>query len=220
MSNLLIVAACRFGVSDGRVRALVGARGGVAEWGSAGSSRAAAVRASTRSSRAGAACCRCSMRRIAIAPGCSELDEIADLFLTNPVANRASRAQGRAFSTTCSRVWPSPAVWRAGRAGPAGRRSRRPRSWVPCWPRSVCPPRRRATSVSTAPSAACSRRPSGSASPAATTRSACSTTRPQRCSPSPTAASALDERDLAQTAPLLDLLQASHDRLYSRLFQS
>src|SRR6478672_7199173 len=40
----------------------------------------------------------------------SELDAIADLFLTNPVANRASRAQGRAFSSTCARVWPSPAV--------------------------------------------------------------------------------------------------------------
>jgi urease accessory protein UreF len=26
--------------------------------------------------------------------------------------------------------------------------------------------------------------------------------------------------DLAQTAPLVDLLQAGHDRLYSRLFQS
>jgi urease accessory protein len=26
--------------------------------------------------------------------------------------------------------------------------------------------------------------------------------------------------DLAQTAPVLDLLQAGHDRLYSRLFQS
>jgi urease accessory protein len=33
-------------------------------------------------------------------------------------------------------------------------------------------------------------------------------------------AAALDERDLAQPAPLLDLLQAGHDRLYSRLFQS
>ena len=30
----------------------------------------------------------------------------------------------------------------------------------------------------------------------------------------------LDEDDVAQTAPLLDLLQAGHDRLYSRLFQS
>ena len=30
----------------------------------------------------------------------------------------------------------------------------------------------------------------------------------------------LDDRDLAQTAPILDLLQSTHDRLYSRLFQS
>jgi urease accessory protein len=30
----------------------------------------------------------------------------------------------------------------------------------------------------------------------------------------------LDETDLAQTAPVTDLLQAAHDRLYSRLFQS
>lgn len=30
----------------------------------------------------------------------------------------------------------------------------------------------------------------------------------------------LDWRDLAQTAPLLDLFQGNHDRLYSRLFQS
>jgi len=31
---------------------------------------------------------------------------------------------------------------------------------------------------------------------------------------------ALSTKDLAQTAPVLDLLQAGHDRLYSRLFQS
>jgi urease accessory protein len=30
----------------------------------------------------------------------------------------------------------------------------------------------------------------------------------------------LDDRDLEQTAPILDLLQAGHERLYSRLFQS
>jgi urease accessory protein len=30
----------------------------------------------------------------------------------------------------------------------------------------------------------------------------------------------LDDRDAAQTAPLVDLLQSAHDRLYSRLFQS
>ena len=31
---------------------------------------------------------------------------------------------------------------------------------------------------------------------------------------------ALTLDDLAQPAPVLDLLQAAHDRLYSRLFQS
>jgi urease accessory protein len=31
---------------------------------------------------------------------------------------------------------------------------------------------------------------------------------------------ALSTEDLTQTAPVLDLLQAGHDRLYSRLFQS
>jgi urease accessory protein UreF len=30
----------------------------------------------------------------------------------------------------------------------------------------------------------------------------------------------LDERTIAQTAPVADLLQGAHDRLYSRLFQS
>ena len=31
---------------------------------------------------------------------------------------------------------------------------------------------------------------------------------------------ALAPHDIAQTAPLLDLFQSTHDRLYSRLFQS
>ncbi len=30
----------------------------------------------------------------------------------------------------------------------------------------------------------------------------------------------LDERDLAQPTPIVDILQSAHDRLYSRLFQS
>src|SRR4029453_9580673 len=39
-----------------------------------------------------------------------ELDATANAFLTNAVANRASRAQGRSLVTTCARVWPSPAI--------------------------------------------------------------------------------------------------------------
>jgi urease accessory protein UreF len=30
----------------------------------------------------------------------------------------------------------------------------------------------------------------------------------------------LDEHDLAQASPVIDILQSMHDRLYSRLFQS
>lgn len=36
-----------------------------------------------------------------------ELDALADAFLTNPVANRASRVQGRTLLSTANRVWPS-----------------------------------------------------------------------------------------------------------------
>ena len=32
--------------------------------------------------------------------------------------------------------------------------------------------------------------------------------------------SALDAEDICQTAPIVDMLHAGHDRLYSRLFQS
>ncbi len=35
------------------------------------------------------------------------LDHLADVFLTNPVANRASRVQGRALAATAARIWPS-----------------------------------------------------------------------------------------------------------------
>jgi urease accessory protein len=34
------------------------------------------------------------------------------------------------------------------------------------------------------------------------------------------ACAALGADDLAQTAPIIDIVQAGHDRLYSRLFQS
>ena len=39
-----------------------------------------------------------------------ELDDLNDAFLTNRVANRASRVQGRALAATCMRVWPSEAL--------------------------------------------------------------------------------------------------------------
>jgi urease accessory protein len=45
------------------------------------------------------------------------VDAQVDAFLTNHVANRASRTQGRAFVTTCARVFDTPAITElAGRA--------------------------------------------------------------------------------------------------------
>ena len=148
-----------------------------------------------------------------------ELDEIADLFLTNPVANRASRAQGRAFSTTCSRVWPSPAVSAvdllvrqgAGHAGPATGAMLAALEVPAESARLLC----LYGTVRGVLAAAVRLGIAGSYDA-------------QRLQHDMTAAMlavadrsrALDERDLAQTAPLVDLLQAAHDRLYSRLFQS
>jgi urease accessory protein len=45
-----------------------------------------------------------------------ELDELCDAMLVNAVANRASRAQGRAFAATCARVFDAPHVDDAVRA--------------------------------------------------------------------------------------------------------
>src|SRR5688572_29189550 len=39
--------------------------------------------------------------------GLEMLDEMADAFLVNSVANRASRIQGRTLVATAARVWPS-----------------------------------------------------------------------------------------------------------------
>jgi urease accessory protein len=148
-----------------------------------------------------------------------ELDAIADLFLTNPVANRASRAQGRAFSATCARVWPSPSVSEldvrirqgCGHAGPAIGAMLHALDVSEDDARRLClygtarGVLAAAVRLGIAGSYDAQRLQHG-ATPAMLAIS--------------DGAAALDENDLAQTAPLLDLLQASHDRLYSRLFQS
>src|SRR5687768_15482964 len=38
------------------------------------------------------------------------IDAIAEAFITNAVANRASRVQGRAFASSCARIWPAAAL--------------------------------------------------------------------------------------------------------------
>jgi len=147
------------------------------------------------------------------------LDELADAFLINAVANRASRIQGRTLVATAERVWPSPAL-------------------------ESLHARVETTCAHAAPVAGAVFRTIGLARGSAqrvilfgTARGVLSAAvrlgivgsyEAQRlqhdCAPwlehvaSECAHAAA--ADLAQTAPLIDLVQAGHDRLYSRLFQS
>ena len=143
------------------------------------------------------------------------LDARADIFLANHVANRASRTQGAAFFSTCARVFPAEAP-------------RLPEGLcmhlAPLWgmvSRALGLPLEEARALflwSTARGALSAgvrlglagtyeaQRLLGELGPALDAVT-------DRCGE-------LGAEDLAQPAPLLDLLHATHDRLHSRLFQS
>ncbi len=149
----------------------------------------------------------------------SALDAMADAYLTNAVANRASRVQGRAFASTCARVWPEPEVIAldgrirdgCGHLGPVA---------GAVW-RALDVPldaAQRLFLYQTARgiTAAAVRLGIVGSYEAQRLQAECAPVLDDveaRCA-------ALDDRHLAQTAPILDILQSSHDRLYSRLFQS
>jgi urease accessory protein len=149
----------------------------------------------------------------------AEFDGLADVFLTNPVANRASRVQGRTLVATCARVWPSDALSTFERAARAGFAHLGPVTGValrhvgaPLWviQRLVLYLAGRGVL-----SAAVRLGIVGSYE-AQRLQVACVADLDRvlaRCAQ-------FDEGDLAQPAPLIDLFQAGHDRLYSRLFQS
>ncbi|MEO7190306.1 MAG: urease accessory UreF family protein [Vicinamibacterales bacterium] len=154
------------------------------------------------------------------APGrLADLDALADVFLTNPVANRASRIQGRALVGTCGRVWPSAAL--QDLAEVIGQTSAHlapvtgvilRQLGVPLWTiqtlvlfltgRSVFSAAVRLGIVGSYDA----QRLQSEMGPVVDEVLA-------RCAE-------LDETDLAQAAPMIDIFQAAHDRLYSRLFQS
>ena len=142
-------------------------------------------------------------------------DERCDAFLRNPVANRASRVQGRAWLGAVTRALPHLSIG----VGAAGHRH-----FAPIFGATL-----RAAGVEREEAArmflfAVAR---GTFS-AAVRLGVAGTNEAQRmlaeCGPH------LDRiiqrcgdlaiEDAAQTSPLIDLWQASHDRLYSRLFQS
>ena len=148
-----------------------------------------------------------------------ELDALNDAFLINRVANGASRVQGRTLIATTARIWPSDALERLTRRAAASHAHVAP----------VAGATFRAMGVPLATvqevvlygvargivSAAVRLGIAGSYE-AQRLQWECGSWLDQvlaRCG-------ALRADDLAQTAPLIDLLQAGHDRLYSRLFQS
>ena len=148
-----------------------------------------------------------------------ELDELSHAFLTNGVANRASRVQGRTLAATAARVWPSAAMDDLNARAQAG--------WAHVAPVTGIVFRTLGLAEEVAQRAVLYGAARGILS-AAVRLGIVGSYRAQRMQHE--AAVELDatlERcrglrpeEICQTAPVLDLLQGAHDRLYSRLFQS
>jgi urease accessory protein len=154
------------------------------------------------------------------APGTLErLDALADAFLTNAVANRASRIQGRTLLATASRIWPCDALTAlqattsatCAHVAPLGgatfcaiglTRAATGRIVLHSTVRGVLAAAVRLGIVGGFQA----QRLQHLCIPALERVA-------QRCA-------GVGIGDLAQTAPLVDLFQARHDMLYSRLFQS
>jgi urease accessory protein len=149
------------------------------------------------------------------------LDRLSETFLLNHVANRASRAQGQAFLMACAKAFDSEAVRRLA----ATLRERRLAGhWAPVFgaaARALELPRRQACELFlflALRGAVSSAVRLGIVGPLQGQRLQHEVSAPL--------ADLVDRyidqppQSAAQTAPLPDLLQATHDRLYSRLFVS
>ena len=145
----------------------------------------------------------------------ARVDARADAFLVNPVANRASRTQGRALHSTCARIFP-----RETPPAPGGLRMH----LAPLWGAIF-----RSLGLSLAETQQLLLWSTARGVLSAAVRLGLAGTHEAQAMLA-ASSPALDEvlrtcaplglDALAQTAPLADLLQAGHDRLYSRLFQS
>jgi urease accessory protein len=148
-----------------------------------------------------------------------ELDALCEAFLSNAVANAASRTQGRAFLSTCARIWPGDALTQLGART-----------------KSLC--------THYGPIAGVTLRvldvPLAHTQPlilyltargvlaAAVRLGIVGSYHAQQlqyesgavCDAVLAGCARLDDRHISQTAPILDMLQSAHGRLYSRLFRS
>jgi urease accessory protein len=173
-----------------------------------------------------------------------EYDLICDAFTSNHVANRASRRQGAAFFSAITRIFQTPSAARPGTAPsvqmgsqriPDGGARERPGAarWFPR------PTLGHFAPVFGAVTSCLALGPTTTArlfvfahlrglTSAAVRLNIVGTSEAQRLQCELTvqaeavvlAGPVLTIDDIAQTAPLLDLWQGGHDRLYSRLFQS
>ena len=158
-----------------------------------------------------------------------EFDQLCDVFTTNHVANRASRAQGRAFLAAVERIFPERGVHAAAPAE-AGSELKRPEGRAPfahfapvfgAILRELAVPKQTAlrlflfNQLRSVFAAAVRLNIIGPMEAQILQQRAAVKAEVIliRCQ-------SLTLDDLAQTSPLLDLWQGAQDRLYSRLFQS
>lgn len=147
------------------------------------------------------------------------LDALCDAFLTNAVANRASRQLGRAFVGVCLSIWPSRALETLDARARALCGHHAPMAGAAlCVIGAPLGTARQIALFTTSRGILAAAVRLGIVGPYRAQRLQHECGRAARDVLE--RSSALTEEDLAQTAPVLDVLQSSHDRLYSRLFQS
>jgi len=148
-------------------------------------------------------------------------DVVCDAMLSNQVANRASRAQGAAFLLATSRSFEDPRL--LALAG-AVRRENSPAHFAPAFGAACCflgigqeSMIRMLLFLALRGSISAAVR-LGATGPIEGQRIQAAMAERAESLVQPAMACRID--DAAQTAPMLDLVAATHDRLYSRLFQS
>ena len=151
----------------------------------------------------------------------SSIDERYDAFLRNPVANRASRVQGRAWLATVERAFALPSVRAVCQTA---RASAQCRHYAPMFGATVralevpldAAQRLYLFGISRGVLSAAIRL--GLAGPTDAQRLLAESAAVVERTLARSSGIAID--DAAQTSPIMDLWQAGHDRLYSRIFQS
>lgn len=151
----------------------------------------------------------------------AELDELCDVFLSNPVANRASRAQGRALITAIARSFPDAQITAIAAGvrlnGASGHYAPLFGALFNVLDMTLIDTQRAFLFIaSRGVSAAAVRLGLIGAYEAQTIQADLAS----HIDAVILQCDALAPHDIAQTAPLIDLFQSTQDRLYSRLFQS